>query len=49
MDYETALQALRDAYRSGDMTADEYEAERMALDYAHGEACSAMDDERVTA
>ena len=44
MTYQQARQALDAAYRRGDIDADTWEAEREALEYAHGEAMSAQDE-----
>jgi len=44
MTYQQARQALDAAYRRGDIDADTWEAEREALEYAHGEAMRALDE-----
>ena len=44
MTYQQARQALDAAYRRGDIDADTWQAERDALEYAHGEAQSANDE-----
>lgn len=45
MTREQALQAARELYRAGELSADEYELERMSIEYAHGEAQTAADEE----
>jgi len=49
MSKQEAIAALNDQWAQGDIDADEYELERRAIDYAHGEAMSAQDDRRVVA
>lgn len=41
-----AIQALNDQFMQGDIDADAYEVERMAIEYAHGEAMSAADEQK---
>ncbi len=44
MDKQQAIAALNAEYAAGDITPDQYELERAAIEYAHGEAMSAQDE-----
>ncbi len=44
MDKQQAIAELNDQFMQGDMDSDEYEMERAAIEYAHGEAMSAQDE-----
>ncbi len=44
MTKQQAIQALNDQWVQGDIDADDYEVERLAIEYAHGEAMSAADE-----
>ncbi len=49
MSYADAIAALNDQFAQGDVTPDVYEVERMAIEYAHGEAMSAADERQGVA
>ncbi len=49
MSRDEAIAALNDQFAQGDIDPDQYELERLAIEYAHGEQQSAMDDRRVVA
>ncbi len=44
MSKEQAIAELNAQWAAGDMDSDEYELERAAIEYAHGEAMSAQDE-----
>lgn len=44
MSYDEAIQELNDQWAQGDIDADDYEVERLGIQYAYEQAMSAQDE-----